>query len=301
MQPVQWDDEGFVDLRGHRVWYGLAGTRDLPGHAPLLTIHGGPGMPHDYLEPLAELTCTGRRVIFYDQLGCGQSDRLPDPTHYTPDLFVEELAAVRRALGLDRLHLYAHSYGGVIALNYMLTQPAGVLSLTLADTFPSVPALVAGWRRLLAALPPDVQQAIRDSQETGVRHDQTTAETFQTHFVERHVLRGPMSEGLARSFQKMGAEVYATMHGPRWFQATGKYQDWDVTPRLGEITPPTLVLCGRADQCIPALSERLQDGIPHARLHIFEQSAHLPVLEEPDGHRKVLTAFLREAEDERAP
>lgn len=300
MHPAQWDDEGFVDLRGHRVWYGIAGARDLPGRSPLLAIHGGPGMPHDYLEPLAELTSTGRRVVFYDQLGCGQSDRLPDPAAYTPELFVEELVALRRTLGLETVHLYAHSYGGVPALNYLLTQPAGVLSLTLADTFPSVPALVAGWHRLLAALPPDVQQTIRDSQETGVRDDPAAAETFQTHFVERHVLRGPMSEGLARSFRKMGAEVYAALHGPRWFQATGAYRDWDVTPRLGEITVPTLVLCGRADQCVPALSETLQRGLPQARLHIFERSAHLPLLEEPDAHREVLTGFLREVEDRRA-
>lgn len=297
---MQWDSEGFIDLQGARVWYGIAGRGDSPGQAPLLAIHGGPGMPHDYLEPLAELTTSGRRIVLYDQLGCGQSDHLPGPADYTPDLFVQELATIRRALGLHTVHLYAHSYGGVIALNYMLTQPVGVLSLTLADTFPSVPALVAGWHGLLKALPPDVQQSIRDSHETGVRDDPAAAETFQAHFVDRHVLRGPMTDGLVRSFQKMGGEVYATMHGPRWFQATGTYRDWDVTSRLGEISVPTLVLCGRADQCVPALSEALQKGIPRARLHIFEQSAHLPLLEENAAHQQVLTAFLSEVEVELA-
>lgn len=296
MGGVLYSSEGYVDLQGHRMWYGIAGTGEMPDVVPLLLIHGGPGLPHDYLEPLVDLTSTGRRVIFYDQLGCGNSDRLDDPTAYTPDLFVDELAAIRHALGLERVHLHAHSYGGVTALNYMLTQPSGVLSLTLADTFSSVPALVAGWHSLLAPLPAVVQQTILDYQERGIRDDQEAEEAFQTYFVRRHVLRGPMTPGLARTFQKMGGEVYATMHGPRWLQATGAYGDWDVTERLQDISVPTLVVCGRDDQCIPALSQTVHTRIMGSRLHVFEQSAHLPFLEEPDSYRQILTSFLQEAE-----
>src|SRR5262249_45082275 len=92
--------EGFIEGPGGRVWYRIAGT-DRPG-IPVLCLHGGPGMPHDYLEPLEDLA-SRRPVIFYDQLGCGRSDRPADDSLWTTDRFVEELAVVRAALGLERV------------------------------------------------------------------------------------------------------------------------------------------------------------------------------------------------------
>jgi proline-specific peptidase len=289
--------EGFVKFRGYNVWYGIAGGHEEPGKLPLLIVHGGPGLTHDYLGPLEAMAATGRRVIFYDQLGCGNSDRPTDWSLWTPELLVDELVTIREALGLDGVHLYGHAYGGALALNYALTQPAGVASLTLADTFPSVPGLIAGWGRLLAAMPPDAQQTIMAYQEFGISANLAHyEETFRKYFIECHVCRVPLPAPARRSFEKMGNEVYQALHGPRWFKVTGKYRDWDVTPRLGEITLPTLVLCGRHDQCVRELSETIQRGIPGSELVIFEQSSHLPFIEEPEAHMQVLDAFLTHVE-----
>lgn len=133
--------EGTLQHRGHRVWWGLASENADSGRVPLLTIHGGPGMCHDCLEPLAALA-SERPVYFYDQYGCGRSDRAVDAGEYDIDLFIEELAVVREELGLDQVHLYAHSYGGPLLLEYMLRRrPEGVRSLTLSNTFPSTKGL----------------------------------------------------------------------------------------------------------------------------------------------------------------
>jgi len=77
--------EGYIEVPGGRVWYRITGT-DRPG-IPVLCLHGGPGMPHDYLEPLADLA-SSRPVIFYDQLGCGRSDRPADDSLWTTDELV---------------------------------------------------------------------------------------------------------------------------------------------------------------------------------------------------------------------
>ena len=98
--------EGYVTVPGGHVWYQVVGA-DRPG-VPLLCLHGGPGMPHDYLEPLADLAAS-RPVIFYDQLGCGRSDRPADDSLWTTDRFVEELAVVHATLGLERPHLFGNS------------------------------------------------------------------------------------------------------------------------------------------------------------------------------------------------
>ena len=113
-------DEGYINVPGGRVWYRSVGPDSgSEGRTPLLCLHGGPGFTHNYLEPL-EALADQRRVVFYDQLGCGRSDRPDDETLWTVERFVEELVQVRAALGLDRLHLFGSSWGGMLAMQYVL-------------------------------------------------------------------------------------------------------------------------------------------------------------------------------------
>ena len=111
--------EGFLDVPGGRVWYAKQGSE---GGTPLLCLHGGPGMPHDYLEPLAGLG-ERRPVVFYDELGCGRSAGPTDPELFTIERHIQELAAVREALDLDDVHILGQSWGGVIS--YALSNPTG--------------------------------------------------------------------------------------------------------------------------------------------------------------------------------
>src|SRR5207302_3307616 len=115
-------EEGFVDVPGGRVWYVVHGEG---GGLPVLCLHGGPGLPHGYISSLADLA-DERPVVFYDQLGCGRSERPDDPSLWTVERSVDELAAVRSALGLERLHLFGSSWGGMLAMSYMLdARPQG--------------------------------------------------------------------------------------------------------------------------------------------------------------------------------
>jgi L-proline amide hydrolase len=118
--------EGTVAFRGHRTWYQRVGGRAGTGaKLALLVAHGGPGLPHDYLEDLAGVADDQRAVVFYDQLGCGRSDHPDDPALWVMETFVDELATLREALGLDRVHLLGHSWGGWLALEYALGNPPG--------------------------------------------------------------------------------------------------------------------------------------------------------------------------------
>ena len=154
--------EGFVSFRDYKTWYHVSG--DLGGDAiPVLLLHGGPGGSSAYLEPLEDLAArpAGRPVVRYDQVGCGQSDRPTDPGLWRIDTFVEELAAVRDQLGLDRVHLLGQSWGGMLALEYLLTKPEGVVSLTLSNSLSSAPLWCEEARRLRADLPAGIQTAMR--------------------------------------------------------------------------------------------------------------------------------------------
>src|SRR6266542_5449371 len=150
--------EGVVSFRGYNVWYRVVGEREAPAKLPLLCLHGGPGATHDYLEPLESMVATGRRVIFYDQLGAGNSDHPHNPSLWTVPLFVEELGVVRQALGLEHVHILGQSWGGVLGMEYALTQPAGLVSLIVADSPASMPQWVAEANRLRAELPAIVKE-----------------------------------------------------------------------------------------------------------------------------------------------
>lgn len=280
--------EGTIEHRGHAVWWGAAGDT-TPGTVPLLTVHGGPGICHDCLEPLTALADV-RDVVFYDQYGCGRSDRAPDPDEYDIELFVDELATVRAELGLDRVHLYAHSYGGPLALEYLLTRPDGVVSLTLSNSFGSIPALAQGWQQRLDELSPAAAEALRADEPDADAYGAALGE-----FIGRFVLPFAPPEPLIRSQLNSGAEVYARMHGSSWFVPDGQWAGWDAGPRLAEITVPTLVIGGERDQCVPALSRALAAGLPDAQLAVLD-SAHLPFYEVPDVYFQLIAAFLGRVE-----
>jgi proline-specific peptidase len=261
----------------------------------LLVLHGGPGFPHDYLEDLAGLADTGRPVVFYDQLGCGKSDHPDDPALWVMDTFVDEIGVVRDALGLDRLHLLGHSWGGWLALEYALGRPSGLASLALANTCASLPAFAEQTRRLKESLPIDVQHAIDEHEAAGTTEDEAYVEATMVYFTRWFCRLDPWPEHVMRSFNNPSEDVYGTMLGPQW-NVTGNLRDWDVTDRLGELDLPVLVTSGRHDEITEALVKPLVDGIRGAEWVVFENSAHLAMVEEPDRYREVLAGFLARVE-----
>ena len=288
--------EGTVEFRGYRIWYKIVGElHPVSGKLPLLVLHGGPGVPHDYLEDLAGLADEGRAVVFYDQLGCGKSDHPGDPTLWVMDTFVDEVSAVRKGIELDRVHLLGHSWGGWLALEYVLRRPPGLVSLILASTCASLPAFAAETRRLKESLPADVRETIDRHEAAGTTHDDAYVNATMAYYTQWVCRRDPFPEHVMRSLTNLREEVYATMQGPEW-NVTGNLKDWGVTDRLGELDLPVLITSGRHDEMTPALVKPLVEGIPGAESVVFEDSAHLAMAEEPTRYRRVVDSFLRRVE-----
>lgn len=292
--------EGFVPFKGYKIWYRIVGDHEDPGKFPLLCLHGGPGLPHDYLEPLESMVTTGRRVVFYDQLGCGNSDHPHDPSLWTVPLFVEELGIIRKALGLERVHILGQSWGGMLAMEYALTQPLGLESLVIADAPASIAQWVAEANRLRLELPPDVQKTLLKHENAGTTDDPAYGEAMSV-FYHRHLCRLDVwPDCLNRTVEKLMKypEVYNTMNGPSEFHVIGVLKDWDIVNRLGEIRIPTLVISGRYDEATPAIAETVHHGISGSTWVIFENSAHVPHLEETERYLQVLTDFLGHVESQ---
>ena len=290
--------EGFVPFRGHRTWYRILGRGEDTHRLPLVVVHGGPGSSHDYLEPLGELAC-GRRVVFYDQLGCGRSDHPHDPSLWSVELFEAELRALRAALGLRRCHLLGQSWGGLLVLEHTLAAPDGIVSLTLADPLVGAAQWIAEADGLRALLPAEVREALLSHEAAGMTAD-AGYQTAMLEFYRRHVCRlDPWPDCLLRSFAALQAdpEVYLAMWGPSEFHCTGSLRAWDVRERLGGITAPSLVLGGRFDECTPVIQEDLHRRLPGSEWVVFERSSHMPHLEEPERFVHVVDTFLRVVEE----
>lgn len=290
--------EGTVKFCGYDTWYRIVGAAEAPGKLPLLCLHGGPGVPHEYLASLEAMAATGRRVIFYDQLGCGNSTHVDEPSRWTVELFVEEVAVIRQALGLEQVHLLGQSWGGMLAMQYMLTQPQGIASLTVASSPASMALWLSEANRLRTLLPPEVQATLLAHEAAGTTNSPDYVAAMQV-FYDRHVCRVvPNPSYVQRAFAKLNEwpQVYHTMNGPSEFHVIGVIKDWDITARLGEINAPTLVTSGRYDEATPLIAGIIQQGIPGAEWVLFEESAHLAHAEEPERYMAVLADFLARVE-----
>ena len=285
-------EEGYIEVPGGKVWYRTVG--DDADAVPLLCLHGGPGFTHYYLEPLESLA-DRRRVIFYDQLGCGRSDRPGDLTPWNVDRFVTELAQVRSALNLDRLHLFGSSWGGMLAMQYVLDRQGDqpdLESLILCGSPASMIRWAADCQELLAAEPLETRKVIREHENAGF----TACPEYQAAilgFYRKHVCRlDPWPGGLERSFAEAGYQVYHTMNGPSEFTVTGTLKTWDIMDRLGEIEVPALLVGGRYDECRPAHLEEMHRRIAGSQLAIIENASHLCFAERPDEFTGLVNSFL---------
>jgi proline iminopeptidase len=291
--------EGHVEVPGGRIWYRIVGT-DRPG-TPLLCLHGGPGMPHDYLDPLEDLAAS-RPVVFYDQLGCGRSDRPADDSLWTTGRFVEELAVVQAALGLTRPHLFGNSWGGWLALQYTLDRRPQLASLILSSSPPSVPRWITDCAQLRAQLDQPVRDVL-DRHEAGGYFSCPEYLWAITQFYRRHLCRqDPWPDCVERTFAGLGGDVYLTMWGPSEFgPVTGHLRDWDITARLPEIGVPALVTGGRYDEARPGHVAVLAEGLHDAELVIFENSSHMAFIEERGHYIQVVSDFLTRIEARSGP
>lgn len=296
--------ERWVHVPGGRVWtVRHTRTRPRPGTARdrtgeeldrpvLLVLHGGPGLPSDYLHGLAALTRSGEvDVVLFDQLGCGRSERPDDPSLWTVTRAVAEVEAVRSGLGLGRVHLLGHSWGAFLALSYQAKHSAHVNSLVMSSPLVSVPRWIADAQLLVDALPEHHRDAIRLHEAAGSFEDPEYVAATEAFYRLHLCALDPWPDSLQRTFQQMGQQTYQTMWGPSEFTATGILRGADLSDRLPTLDLPSLWLCGTRDEVRP---ETLRDlaAAAHGKVHVLDGGTHCLHLEQPSAYLDAVQAFL---------
>lgn len=281
--------EGYADVPGGRIWWKKVGGGS---GTPLLTLHGGPGTGHNYLHPLQALA-DRRPVIFYDQLGCGRADSPADEKIYTVQRSVDEVDAVRKALGLDRVMLFGHSWGSALAIEYLCQgRGLGVEKLILGGALASVPQAMAGQQRLIDAMPNGAGKRMHALEKAG-KTDTPEYQKLVQQFYDRHVCRVQPTPDALATFDNLSKSIaYRVMNGPNEFTITGVIKDFDRRADLGRIKLPTYITTGEFDEVTLDCHQTIRRGIANSRLEIFPGCSHLTMTEQPVKYVAALRRFL---------
>lgn len=285
--------EGYAPAPGGRIYWRRFGSGDK---TPLLTLHGGPGAAHNYLLSMKALA-DERPVIFYDQLGTGKADAPADEKIYTIQRSVDELDAVRNALGLEKVVLFGHSWGSMLAIEYLCQgRGRGVEKLILGGALASVPQAIAGQQRLIDAMPDGYAAQLHGLEKAG-KMDTPEYAALTQKFYDNFVLRVPPTPDAAASFEALSKSIaYRVMNGPNEFYITGIIKDWDRRRDLKAITQKTLITTGEFDEVTLDCHETIRDGIAGPRrLVVMKDCSHMTMVEQPEAYNTLIRGFLAEA------
>ncbi len=284
--------ECFVEVPGGKVWCLVVGENDK---IPLIVLHGGPGYPHDYLEPL-QLLGSFRTVIFYDQLGCGKSDRPAEQSLWRIPRFVEELRIVCERFAPGGAHVLGHSWGTILALEFALKMPQLLKSAIFASPCISIPRWEADSHLLRRKLPQALQFVLHQCEKEG-DFQSTEYQLATLEYYKRFVYgMAELPEYVGKANEGFSPEVYHKMWGPNEFFVQGTLAHYDNREGLAKLSVPSLFTCGREDEATPEATRWYQELTPHAQLAVFENSAHMPHITEAAAYRSLLDEFMNRVE-----
>lgn len=277
-----------VAVPGGSIYVRINGALDGP-RAPLLLAHGGPGGSHASLVPAVALA-DDRAIILYDQLDGGRSDCPADPANWTLARFADEIVAIRAALGLERLHLFGHSWGATIALEHAAHHPDGLESLILMGPLISTPVWLEDAATLRARLPAGIRATL-DACEGPTPPAAALCTAANDAYYARYWRLHPVSPDVLAYEAAMPARrstgIYDAMWGPNEFRATGSLRDHDGTALLAGLRCPTLFLIGDSDEVTIPTARRFAGMTPKGELVVVPDAAHRLQSDRPDlflGH-----------------
>lgn len=283
------EPEGFVRVAGFSIYYRSEGE---PARGTVLGLHGGPGGSYDYLVPLFALANHGYRVVLYDQSGSGKSEVPKDRSLFVVERFVEEVEGVRKALSLGKVHLYGHSWGGMLAQAYALKYQENLNSLLLSGTTSSVPMLEAEAGRIFQTLPANVRKAVTKYEALGDFQNPEYAAAVDVFNKKYQCLLDPWPETLKFSFSHFSLPVGETMFGPGLVTVSGNMRYWEVTDKLQSLRVPCLVICGDHDFLTQKLHRMIHQNIRGSKLVILKGASHGAMWDARDEYIKELRTFL---------
>ena len=282
--------EGYAQVIGGKIWYGVSGNI-RSNRIPLLVVHGGPGMSHDYLTPLAKLA-KNRAVIFYDQLDAGKSDRPNEPKNWNITRFLDEISTLISLLSIKKFNLFGNSWGGTLSAAYAATKPANLNRLILSSPLICTSTWIKDSHLLRASLPSETLRVMETCESSGTTDSQKYLDAVDI-FYKMHLCRvDPWPEPVLNTMNLVNSVCYESMWGPNEFTCNGILKNYDGSKDLYKIDVPTLVTCGDFDEATPKSTKKFSNMIPNSNFKNFKASSHMAFIEEESEYLNLLENFL---------
>ena len=278
-----------VKVDGHNVKVYSFGE----GDNTLLCLNGGPGLPCDYVRDCHSwISDKGFRVVAYDQLGCGQSDKPDDKSLWNVKRYATELDTIIKTLDLKNINLLGQSWGTILGMEYAVTYPNVVKTLIMDNGVADVPHLISELNRLREALGSEtVKMMLRHEAEGTLDHPEYQAAITILNY--RHVCRlDKWPDPLNRSLDNWNMDVYGTMQGPNEFLYIGNLKDWNRIEEMKSVNTKTLITVGMHDELPPSCALKMHNALPNSKIKVFKNSSHMPFYEEPEEYFMTIKNFI---------
>jgi proline iminopeptidase len=278
----------------YRVWTKRVGN----GPTHMLTLHGGPGCTHEYMECFEDfLPQHGIQFHYYDQLGSHYSDQPNDPSLWTVSRFCDEVEQVRVALGLENFYLYGQSWGGMLGIEYALKYQHHLKGLVISNMTASIASYLASINKIRRGLPSEDLRILEKYEAKGEYDAPEYEQVMLRRVYTRCICRlAQWPEPMVRMFRHMNQQVYNTMQGPNEFVISGNFKDWNRWDDLARIAVPTLVIGAQFDTMAVDDIRRMGELIPDSRVAICERGSHLAMYDDQDAYFQHLVQFILDVE-----
>jgi len=281
----------------YKVWTKKVGD----GKIKVLLLHGGPGFSHDYMECFEDfLPKQGMEIYYYDQLGSGNSDAPADTSLWNIPRFVEEVEQVRKGLGLDDFYIVGHSWGSLLAMEYLDKYQSHVKGAVFSNMTAGIKDFTDYSETLKSKLFTAKDKALYDSLDRRKAYSSPLyTDLLMNKLYSQVICRIPIAqwpEPLLRGFKKVNTTVYMQMQGVDEFHVTGNFKNWDFWGRLPNIKIPVLVLGGQYDEMNPASMKKEGRLLPDSRTYLCPEGSHMAMYDDQQHYFNALTTFLREVD-----
>jgi len=282
----------------YQVWTKKVGD----GKIKVLLLHGGPGFSHDYFECFEDfLPKEGIEFYYYDQLGCGNSDVPKDTSLWNVHRYVEEVEQVRKGLGLDHFYLLGHSWGGLLAMEYLQKYQSHVKAAVLSNMTAGMKSYVSYAESLKIKYLSGSEIATLDSLDKLRLYDSPEyQQLLMNKLYTKVICRIPIENWPAPiliAFKKANHSIYTQMQGVDEFHVTGNFKNWEMWDRLSNIIIPTLVIGGQYDEMNPDDMKKEGKLIPNSHTYLCPNGSHLSMYDDQQNYFSHLIAFLKDVEN----
>ena len=271
------------------------------GKIKVLLLHGGPGFSHDYFECFEDfLPKEGIEFYYYDQLGCGYSDNPADTSLWNISRYVEEVEQVRKGLGLENFYLLGHSWGSMLAMEYLHKYQTHVKAAILSNMTAGIKSYIPYAEELKKKYLTKADIAKYDSLDKLKLYSSAEyQDLLMSKLYTQTICRLPLEswpEPLTRAFKKANQVIYIQMQGVDEFHVTGNFKDWEMWDRLPGIKVPTLVIGGMYDEMNPEDMKREGRLIPNSRTYLCPNGSHMSMYDDQQNYFTSLIGFIKDVD-----